>query len=1112
MFNFTDNQAAAINTLNCNVSVSAGAGSGKTRVLVERFINILAQGIKNPQQSVQPKEILAITFTRKAAAEMKERIRKRLYELEREDAANKTFWHAQRQNFDQARISTIHGFCNGILKDNPVETGLDPAFNVAEENNMQEFLENNVNAFIKKSLAEQNEDTIKLTRVYGINGFKNQLLSIYSKIEEVLAFEDLAAPYNESTGSAADLQEQLIAVIDELIGGLGGAIKASTAHGKKLQELAENRTLVVDAVKSFTEAESRSVLDTYIGNLRKSSKDKEVVAEAQELLNALYQTITDERAAELIISWQAVLRACRDFVRSRQAEQNLIGFDDLESLALQLLLKSPEIRHKYQQNFKYIMVDEFQDTNERQREIIYLLCSDDKDVLGGSKLFVVGDPKQSIYRFRGADVNVFARVRRDIKAQNGKNIVLDDNFRTVDKILNFCNEVFPDLLGLDETKDVFFEALKANHASELLPEMLIINYDTETSVLNAREAEAAFIAQKIKTLHDEEGMPYEDIVILLRAMTSVDYYQNALNLHGIPCTVVDGKGFYERQEIIDFINLLTVCADSRRDLELAGVLRSPYFAVSDETITALFFAVQDSNDEYASLWQLLTAHAWPAYLSAETKEHLNGCADILSNIYNAACALPLTDLFEYVEARLNFNAVLAAQPGGEDQLANIKKLFSLAADFCLHRQGGLREYLDNIAKLRALNAREAAALAGNTQEAVTIMTIHKSKGLEFPTVILPALESKMQADTDPIHFNKDIGLGIKADIGGELKESSVFAKIKELNSELDKAEKERQFYVAVTRAQNRLIMSGVVKPAKSGKESTNWFKKLRDIVREYDGLIITALDAAELTLPEQNTAIIGAEDCFGGVMQNIQPLADYGKAWQQSFSASALQQYEICPRSYYYHYVLQMPAVEPQLNGENNMDARTFGTLIHAALEKYSGDAKKALMQAAYNNNLQGHDLSEAEELLTNYLQSSLYPGLSAKQLHENGFSLPVLAQYGINAQCYGFIDNIIFNGDDTLTIIDYKTGQVPQAMQKGYQYQLALYKMAAEEMFKLPVKSAELHFLRGCVCLALDGAFNPAEIAAELRSIFDKTEETNFTCRTDYCHSCAYNYFCKKI
>lgn len=238
---------------------------------------------------------------------------------------------------------------------------------------------------------------------------------------------------------------------------MGTVVDKTTKHYPKLQNLKENRHLVIDAIKKYETEESRMVLDQYIGVFTLQAKDKAVVAEAKEALKKLYQAAIDARAAELVTVWQNVLRSCREFVLAKQEELNLIGFDDLESLALKLLLDSQETRHKYQQNFKYIMVDEFQDTNERQREIIYLLCGDDKDSLTGNKLFVVGDPKQSIYRFRGADVNVFARVRRDIAAKKGKNIVLDDNFRTVDKILDFCNATFPDLLGLDETQDVFLK-------------------------------------------------------------------------------------------------------------------------------------------------------------------------------------------------------------------------------------------------------------------------------------------------------------------------------------------------------------------------------------------------------------------------------------------------------------------------------------------------------------------------------------------------------------------------------------------------------------------------------------------------------------------------------
>lgn len=1107
MFNFTENQSAAINTLNCNVSVSAGAGSGKTRVLVERFINILAQGLKNPQRVVLPKEILAITFTRKATAEMKERIRKRLYELEKEDDFNKDFWHRQRQAFDQARISTIHGFCNSILKENPVETGLDPAFNVAEENDMQEFLDSALFNFIKKALAEKNQDMETLIRAYGLDGFRKQLALIYGKAEDILAFGDIAAAYAVSDTSVKAMQDDLMQLVDDLIAGIDTVVsKSARVHYAELLDLRENRMLVVDAVNDFAAEASREALDRYLGKMGARSNDKANVCAAKKLIQDLYQTIADKRAYELAGCWQAVLQRCSDYIKALKTEQNLIGFDDLESMALQLLESSPEIRRKYQQNFKYIMVDEFQDTNERQREIVYLLCGDDKNVLSGGKLFIVGDPKQSIYRFRGADVNVFACVRRDIKAGGGQNITMDDNFRTVDKILDLCNETFPDLLGMDTTQDVFFEALKANRTSELLPEMLVINYDAQTMQTGARQIEANAIAQKIKTLHEEEGVPYSEIVILLRAMSNASCYENTLNNAGISCTVVDGKGFYGRQEIIDLINLLTVCADSYRDLELAGVLRSPYFAVDDEAITALFFKLY-ADKTCQSLWQQLQSGNYPDYLSDAQQKQLAQTAGILNGIYNAAKALPLTELLEYIENALGLNALLAAQPGGEEQLANVKKLFSLAGDFCLRCQGGLREYLDNISMLRVNAAREAAAITDSVQEAVTIMTIHKSKGLEFPTVLLPSLDSAVKSDSDAIRFDKNIGLGIKADVNGKLYESSLFKKIKEQNSKLDAAEKERQFYVAVTRAKDRLILSGVTQKRGTSK----WFTCLQKTLLGYTGINVTVIDAAEVETPEQVSAAKTGIKLTDEILAGAKPLPDFGKAWQRSFSASALQQYDVCPRSYYYHYILQMPEVEPAFEGTGSTDARTLGTVIHEALEKYTGDVKKVLMQAASKTDITQMGLAEAEKMLNDYLQSDLYPGLNIKQLHETEFSLPLLANYGINASCHGFIDNIVYNKDNTLSIIDYKTGHVPQEAQKGYLYQLALYKLAAQQLFKMPVKTAQLHFLRGCVCFELPDGFAAEQIASDLQRIFAKQDEADFECRTTYCHNCPYSYFCKK-
>ena len=340
----------------------------------------------------------------------------------------------------------------------------------------------------------------------------------------------------------------------------------------------------------------------------------------------------------------------------------MLGFDDLESRALELLKNNRQVCSKNSSRYQYIMVDEFQDTNERQRELVYLLCGGDKDRLLGHKLFVVGDAKQSIYRFRGADVSVFARVRRDIAAAGGSNIVLDDNFRTVDKVLDLCNLAFAALLGEDRQQDVYFEALNANRATDILPEMLAIAYDKESKACR-REAEAAVIAERILQLHTEKQIAYEDMVILLGALTAAKSFASALQQAGIPYTIVDGKGFYERREIIDLINLLVFLEDSSRSLELAGVLRSPYFAVDDESLTALFLELNRQEEQTVTLWQLLQQDAWPL-IDYQKRCRLLTAVEKLRLLRQYAETMPLPELLHTIVDVLQLEPLLAAQEFG----------------------------------------------------------------------------------------------------------------------------------------------------------------------------------------------------------------------------------------------------------------------------------------------------------------------------------------------------------------------------------------------------------------------------------------------------------------
>ncbi len=1113
MFDFTQAQQQAITALDCNVSVSAGAGSGKTRVLVERFVNILKQGLTGEKSEITSADILAITFTRKAAGEMKERVRRRLAELEQKDTVNAVFWRRQLEALEQARINTIHGFCNSLLKENPVEAGLDPAFQVAEEVEMDEFLQRTVRQFIRNGLRHGDESILRLSDEYTATALVQHILMVWPKLENILAYGDLAIPYEQANAAVDELQNNLIILMKELVA--GRAMIKSPAHRKKLELLSEELTALCTAAMQSSLPGNMALLDSYVGTLKATSSDKVTVKAAKEILQRLHLAMADTAALALLPCWQQVLTNCALYVREQQDLNNMLGFDDLESRALALLKNNQQVCAKNNARYRYVMVDEFQDTNERQRQLVYMLCGGVEDELHGQKLFVVGDAKQSIYRFRGADVSVFARVRRDIAAVGGRNIVLDDNFRTVDKILDLCNRVFAVLLGEDQQQDVYFEALNANRSTELLPEMFLIAYDND-SKSKRREAEATVVAQRMEELHRKEGIAYADMVILLSALTNSKIFASALRQEGIPCVIVDGKGFYERQEIIDLFNLLVFLEDSSRNLELAGVLRSPYFAVDDECLTALFLAKRE-NASQPTLWQQLN-QGLPSSLTDESQKKLREAIILLKQLRQAATIMPLPELLREIVSCLQLQPLLAAQEFGMERLANVKKMIALAEAFATEKHGTLADYLLRLQQLRQASAREAAAADQTDNVAVTIMTIHKSKGLEFPVVFLPALDAKNRSDTDMLRFSDNIGLGIKVEMEGELRETSVMTQIKEVEKKLTNDEKQRQLYVAMTRAKDRLILSGTY-DSNSKSKSENWFNNLRKILREHEQMVLREYNAAGIEAGTGPIVIEPELQVGEELLQSIKPLPEYGLGWQSMLSPTALQTYLICPRRYYYKYVMRMPLYdtleEANVIAGVSLPANIQGILLHRALELFTNgySRQQAWLIALQESNITG-DTCYVQELYLNYLKSELFQKLEGRERKaEQSFRLQLLADFGIKAFFYGYIDCTVFNSEGTLTIIDYKTGQPPQQdePQQGYIFQLALYKKAAELLWGKPVRQAELHFLRNNFCWQLtENDAGALQAAADLcREIFAKTKECEFAVQTSYCASCAFDYFC---
>lgn len=453
-FKPNEEQMAAILAIDCNVSVSAGAGSGKTKVLVERFLHILEQGFSEYSSTGQLKldagNILAITFTRKAAGEMKERVRKSIEKrLEKDDDC---FWHKQLESLNRAQISTIHGLCSRILRENPVEACLDPTFSVAEEFDSAEFLEDCLGRYLRRELHQQNALVAKLVAVYGVSGITRLMGDIAPYLNDITAEKELQKPYLDSIGAEPELKEKICQLIRDMILKRKDLAGKTSKTGKALELMAEMLEEICHAINQSPTDFSK--LDEARSGMQARGGLKDYFEEINTLRTSLENIAVDKAALALLPCWQEFLAGLGNFVREQKQELDILNYDDLENYTVELLQRNAEVRHKYQERYRYIMVDEFQDTNDRQRQLIYLLCGDDAEKLEGQKLFVVGDPKQSIYRFRGADVSVFARVRREIGASGGKNLLLKTNYRTVDKILLAVNSAFRLLMGVDTEKDV----------------------------------------------------------------------------------------------------------------------------------------------------------------------------------------------------------------------------------------------------------------------------------------------------------------------------------------------------------------------------------------------------------------------------------------------------------------------------------------------------------------------------------------------------------------------------------------------------------------------------------------------------------------------------------
>ena len=834
LFGLTKDQAACALERGRDVIVTAGAGSGKTRTLVARYVSLLADGLI-------PRRVAAITFTEKAAREMRSRLRGALNNLvnQAEAGDEREYRSALSNQMDSARIGTIHSLCTEILRSHPAEAAIDPRFEVVDEG---------LAATLKKQAVE--EALVQLVTLTEYNLLFQALGT--AGVQELLT--ELLARRLEAREILADINKYDL-VVSEFIGErLNLPVFADAISGLRMfnknqllddagEKLAGQVTELLALLGQAESALKNGDLIACVGCLfkvrrekldlrpgKKTSSAKGMVAELQEaydeLLNPLIggKTAKDVApSAESETQFKAILplikTASEHVNRLYQAELTLrqaLDFDDLEYGAVRLL-KREDIRSYWRNEIQALLVDEFQDTNPRQREIVESLAGEP------GRLFVVGDARQSIYRFRRADVTVFRDVQAQTRKKGGMVQNLDLTYRAHEPLLEAAGDLLAAVMGVSEDSArpyfVPFTPLKAERKTQpgyISGPHIEFIFGAGTDADETRSVAARALAQRLLDLKEEKQIrTWDDVALLFRASTGYVFYEDAFEEMGIPFLTVSGLGFYDRPEIRDVLNLLRALADPADDLAVAGLLRSPAFGLSDSALYQLRFQQEQQIPYWAALQGDISC------LDPEDQGRAKHAAEIMRVLIPRVDREPVADLLKSLVDAVDYRAILAVdeERGSNGRLwRNLDKLISDAQS---NGYVNVSDFLEYLSMLNDAGAREGEAPA-DAQGAVRLMTIHKSKGLEFPVLVLADASRKTPGKSRSLYLLPETGLAAKLD-----PPPMIYSLAKQLDDDQNKAESGRLLYVAVTRAMDKLIISGHITTSR-GTATSGWMKELCD--------------------------------------------------------------------------------------------------------------------------------------------------------------------------------------------------------------------------------------------------------------------------------------------
>jgi len=1009
--------------------VTAGAGSGKTRTLVDLYVRILGEPglLRGETEPIGPRRILCLTFTERAAREILARIRARLDDAE------------QRRELETAPVTTFHGWCARLLRDHPLEAGVDPRFRVMTEETAGGMLRRAAVDTLRRGLDTGDEAARRAVTLLGLGRAADVLVGLVRELRTAgweirRPIERFEAVLEEVEADLEKLAREVDAAMDELL---------EVARSESLTDLGEEHREAIGALyetwrvsRGYTDAMALSGRVRSAGRSWRFEASKALRNRVVERADAYAGAALESEHRHQLGAWPALTVSVRETYRAARFGRGALDYDDLLLRARDLLAGHDAIRETLRRRYRAILVDEHQDTDPVQDDILRLLVGE--DAIAGEpdgrdpRWCVVGDGQQSIYGFRGATVAAFERLARAAD-ERGAHRPLSRNFRSREALVRFHNAFFPRILpGGERTDEIAYASQRPHRPPDDEPAVELLDPGDEPGLAaEARDREARALAARLAaacsasdpdavTVVDPESGEVRaarpgDVVVLLRRMTQVETYRRALEAVGLDSIVVGSGGFYERQEVYDVLNALEA-AVLHDPVPLVGYLRSPMVGLPDDAVQELL----RGWDRRTPLLAHVRDRASRTTLQPGETDAIDHGLEVLDELVARSADEPPGTVVARLVDRTGYAAVLEALPDRGQRRANLERLVAIADRAADEGTPLLAEWIALLK--RRVEApprdRDAALPEGDR---VRVMSIHQAKGLEFAVVALADLGGQPRGGIGAVAFDPDLGTVARwfPEPGAKGVATRSHARAAEAAKRRREAEEARLLYVAATRARDRLLLS-------AGTSSHRWFEAVRAFA--------TTEPASDVLVARDQAAWV---ERFRAAFGPAPPLAGTGEPVAEPLAAS--------PGEYGARELAAIVAGEPETASpvpaarEPALRALRRGQRGHAALERLPLDVPDGFDTAAWLRD-RGLPAGEVRPLAA-FVDGTLRPALvGARVVHrERPFRLALPG----GAVVAGAIDVLWRAADGRWRVGDYKFAEPDPGAEGRHRIQLGIYALA---------------------------------------------------------------------